>query len=70
MTNQPLIWYATLTLTPVKQDIKTTDDFRGLQPLRSGDLCPQCGQDTLEYNGMLDLTCSRCGFTSSGGACT
>ncbi|MEW6028886.1 MAG: hypothetical protein ACOYZ8_06355 [Chloroflexota bacterium] len=40
-------------------------------PLRRGELCPQCGEGRLDYNGTLDLACPVCGFTSGGGGgCT
>ena len=39
--------------------------------LRKGDLCPQCGEGKVDYNGMLDLECPKCGFISGGGGgCT
>lgn len=34
--------------------------------LRSGDLCPQCGQAQLDYDGMLNLACPQCGFAVGG----
>ena len=40
-------------------------------PLRSGVVCPQCGQGRLDYNGLLQLECPRCGFVNAeGGGCT
>jgi hypothetical protein len=35
--------------------------------LRSGDLCPQCQGGPLDYDGLLNLTCARCGYTPGGG---
>lgn len=35
--------------------------------LRSGDLCPQCQSERLDYDGLLNLTCPKCGFTPGGG---
>jgi uncharacterized protein (DUF983 family) len=29
--------------------------------------CPKCGQGKLEYNGMLNLACSDCGYENCGG---
>lgn len=39
---------------------------------RRGDLCPNCGQGRLDYNGLLELACEHCGFVLSGsaGGCT
>jgi hypothetical protein len=40
-------------------------------PLRWGAPCPQCGEGKLDYNGLLQLECPKCGFVSSeGGGCT
>lgn len=39
--------------------------------VRRGDLCPQCEQGKLDYNGLLELACDQCGYALSGGAgCT
>lgn len=41
------------------------------EPLRAGSLCPKCGEGKLDYNGLLELECPRCGYVASGGgACT
>jgi len=41
------------------------------KPARRGGICPQCGEDILDYNGLLDLECPRCRYTESGGGgCT
>lgn len=41
------------------------------EPLRQGSLCPQCGLGRLDYNGLLQLECSACGFVNAeGGGCT
>jgi len=37
--------------------------------LRAGTLCPRCQKATLDYNGLLQLTCPECGLTETG-ACT
>ncbi len=42
-----------------------------MKPLRSGDGCPACQVGRLDYDGLLNLSCSRCGYSLSGGAgCT
>jgi uncharacterized protein (DUF983 family) len=33
---------------------------------RAGDLCPKCNQGRLDYDGLLNLTCPRCGYSVSG----
>jgi hypothetical protein len=35
--------------------------------VHSGDLCPQCRAERLDYDGMLNLTCAKCGFSPGGG---
>lgn len=34
--------------------------------LRSGDLCPRCGEASLDYNGLLNLACPICGYAVGG----
>jgi len=34
--------------------------------LRAGDLCPICKSERLEYDGLLNLTCPKCGYALSG----
>jgi hypothetical protein len=31
-----------------------------------GSPCPQCKHGMLDYDGMLNLTCNRCGYSLSG----
>lgn len=41
------------------------------EPLRRGAPCPKCGEAGLEYNGLLQLECARCGFVNGEvGGCT
>lgn len=34
--------------------------------LRAGDLCPQCKQAQLDYDGLLNLSCPKCGYAVGG----
>lgn len=34
--------------------------------LRSGDLCPNCWQGRMDYDGLLNLTCPKCGYARGG----
>lgn len=36
------------------------------KPLRAGDLCPICGKQRLEYDGLLNLSCPNCGPAAVG----
>lgn len=37
---------------------------------RSGDVCPACGAAKLDYDGMLNLVCTRCGYIAGSGCYT
>jgi uncharacterized protein (DUF983 family) len=37
-------------------------------PPRRGDVCPACGKGKLDYNGLLELECSECGFRDTSAA--
>lgn len=34
--------------------------------VRAGDLCPQCQEEILDYDGLLNLTCPKCGYALGG----
>lgn len=34
--------------------------------IRFGSTCPICRKGLFEYDGMLNLVCSNCGYTSGG----
>jgi hypothetical protein len=34
--------------------------------LQAGDLCPTCQNERLDYDGLLNLSCPRCGVVSAG----
>jgi hypothetical protein len=38
-----------------------------LAPLQRGGRCPKCGQGSLDYDGLLNLSCPHCGYTNSAG---
>lgn len=37
------------------------------QGLKAGSLCPKCKETLLDYDGMLNLACAKCGVIESGG---
>jgi ribosomal protein S27AE len=34
--------------------------------IRFGSTCPKCRKGSFDYDGMLNLVCSNCGYTSGG----
>jgi uncharacterized protein (DUF983 family) len=34
--------------------------------LHPGDACPECEEGTLDYDGMLNLSCDQCGYSIGG----
>ncbi len=52
----------TFTLEYIEDDLGK----RSVEPLKAGDLCPKCGQEQLDYDGMLNLTCAVCGYSEAG----
>lgn len=37
-----------------------------VQALHRGASCPQCQVGRLDYDGLLNLVCPRCGYTAGG----
>ena len=33
---------------------------------KAGDLCPNCHSANMDYDGMLNLSCPRCGYNLAG----
>jgi len=67
MTELSLDFNLPMALTLPVQDTNF-DGCRTQQlELRSGDLCPKCHQDRLDYDGLLNLACPVCGFAIGGG---
>jgi hypothetical protein len=60
----------TRPVTPAPVRKKTAPDRPRLSPKRAmlhpGDLCPTCRQERLDYDGLLNLSCPRCGVISGG----
>lgn len=42
--------------------LKQNDSFE----IRFGSTCPICRKGSFDYDGMLNLVCSNCGYTSGG----
>lgn len=34
--------------------------------LHAGDMCPRCQRGVLDYDGLLNLACSQCGYSLGG----
>lgn len=54
-----------LLLTGDLSNDKTQAQSRA-RDLRPGDRCPACGQASLDYDGLLNLTCPACGYALGG----
>lgn len=52
-----------VTITLESQSETTTEERK---EIRAGDLCPQCQQAEIDYDGMLNLVCLQCGYTLAG----
>lgn len=48
----------------------TTEESVEPEPIvwepRRGDICPICGRGRLDYDGLLNLACSECGYALGG----
>jgi hypothetical protein len=61
--------YDTVSMEHNKMTVRPRSKKSMPGALQSGDLCPGCGKTELDYDGLLNLSCSECGFAVSGG-CT
>jgi hypothetical protein len=55
-----------LVLTRLAMDDKEGESAAEKHELRRGDLCPQCRQEHLDYDGLLNLSCAHCGYALGG----
>lgn len=40
--------------------------FDKLKEITAGDSCPVCQIGSIDYDGLLNLVCSQCGYTVAG----
>jgi uncharacterized protein (DUF983 family) len=59
-----------LGIEPVESKVAELSDSNSLGQvrIRRGSLCPNCGEGKMDFNGLLDLECSHCGFSRIEGA--
>ena len=55
----------------VKQNNTEKEEKQETEPcqmanFRYGKACPACGNDTVTYDGLLNLVCKTCGLTQTG----
>jgi ribosomal protein S27AE len=50
---------------PIKIELFDIGQFDSYE-IRVGVICPKCRKGTFDYDGMLNLVCSNCGYTSGG----
>jgi hypothetical protein len=48
------------------QDTSIFGHLKGQDNLKAGDTCPQCQIAKMDYDCMLNLHCSNCGYTLAG----
>jgi hypothetical protein len=49
------------------EDLQTPrSEIKSTRRFREGDLCPVCHTERLEYDGLLNLACPKCGYALSG----
>jgi ribosomal protein L37AE/L43A len=49
----------------ILKELSGGEDKVQVEP-RPGDVCPECKEGTLDYDGMLNLSCDRCGYSIAG----
>lgn len=64
------------TSDPIKESAQNPPDYQAenlacvnhtpAARLNPGMTCPRCQLGSLDYNGLLELACSRCGVLESG----
>lgn len=52
-----------ITTHPENKDSDPVDQFF---EIRVGAPCPACSIGSIDYDGLLNLVCSQCGFTTAG----
>jgi len=52
---------------PARIEIQQIAETKDCQSLKAGSLCPKCKETILDYDGMLNLVCAKCGVMDSGG---
>jgi protein-arginine kinase activator protein McsA len=60
--SQPFV----VSLMSQKDDNNNPWEAEQHEELRSGDQCPSCQSGYMDYDGMLNLTCSNCDYTQGG----
>ena len=50
----------------IKKQTESEEKSQKSCRLEAGQTCPQCGNSTLEYNGLLNLVCPACGYELAG----
>jgi hypothetical protein len=53
-------------LLPIKLDSILAIDKRLVSPPIAGSPCPHCGSGVLDYDGLLNLTCTSCRYSLAG----
>jgi hypothetical protein len=59
------VGFDSMTYPFILEDLGGNEEEVTSEP-RSGDTCPQCKEGKLDYDGMLNLSCERCGYSVAG----
>ena len=51
---------------PLDLGYRKSSQFTLREDPRRGELCPDCQAELLDYDGLLNLSCLRCGAVSQG----
>ena len=65
-TNDPTTQPFVVSLMSQNGKSTVTQEVEHRVELHSGDQCPACLRDYLDYDGLLNLICPSCGYTLGG----
>jgi hypothetical protein len=55
-----------IVFLPLKLDNELAAERLLESPPRAGSPCPECGTGVLDYDGLLNLTCTSCRYSLTG----
>ncbi len=61
---------AAVVSSDLRQAGGNSEKIEGCLAVRPGQVCPICSQGTMDYDGLLILSCASCGYREPGGGYT